>query len=114
MQSNYTNPDDYFANLPADRIEAMGVVRNVIKEVFPEAEETMMYKMPTYMVNDDYISINSQKHYMAIYVCYSEVVEKYAEELSHLNCGKGCIRFKKIEQLPLDTIRKIIKETLSK
>jgi uncharacterized protein YdhG (YjbR/CyaY superfamily) len=44
----------------------------------------------------------------------TELVAKYQEELGHLNCGKSCIRFKKIDELPLETIERMIWETVEK
>jgi hypothetical protein len=41
-------------------------------------------------------------------------VAGHSDELSHLNVGKSCIRFTKIEKLPLDTVELILKETVAK
>jgi hypothetical protein len=40
------------------------------------------------------------------------LVAKHKQELKHLDCGKSCIRFKRFEDLPLDTIRRILEETV--
>ena len=40
-----------------------------------------------------------------------DVIAKHAKALAHLNVGKGCIRFKKIEDLPAKAIKQILKES---
>lgn len=110
MLSNFTNPDDYFNNLPTDRKEGLLKLRQVIKELLPHAEETMHYNMPTYKIGESFVALASQKNYMCLYVCYPEILEKFEGELKHLNSGKGCIRYKRAEDLPMDTIKNIVKE----
>ena len=41
-----------------------------------------------------------------------KLVEKHREELVGLDVGKSCIRFRKLEQLPMDTVRTILRETI--
>ena len=53
----------------------------------------------------------SQKHYISLYVD-TGIVEKHREELTDLSIGKSCIRFRKMDQLPLDTIKRMLEETV--
>jgi hypothetical protein len=46
---------------------------------------------------------------MALYVCEPAILDAHSDELSHLNCGKGCIRFKSLDELPLKVVEKIVK-----
>jgi hypothetical protein len=41
------------------------------------------------------------------------VAEKYKEKLGKVSVGKSCIRFKKLEDLNLETFKKVIKEAAS-
>ena len=43
-----------------------------------------------------------------------DLVQEHADELSHLKVGKSCIRFTKLEKLPLETVEQILKETVAK
>lgn len=40
------------------------------------------------------------------------LVEKHRAELAGLDVGKSCIRFRKLEKLPLETVRMILRETV--
>jgi len=35
----------------------------------------------------------------------------HRDALGKLNCGKSCIRFKKLAELPLDVLREIVRDT---
>ena len=100
--------DQYIAEAPPDRQAALQTVRDLVHEIVPNVVETMNYNMPTFETTDIVCSLASQKHYMALYVCETDLVKHYKEELAHLNCGKSCIRFKQVEDLPLDVIRDIV------
>jgi uncharacterized protein YdhG (YjbR/CyaY superfamily) len=59
------------------------------------------------------VAMASQKHYMSLYLDVS-LVEKYKAELKHLDCGKSCVRFNMLADLPLETIKQILIETVEK
>jgi len=107
--------DAYMMKLPARRQDALTQVRRLIQKTVPEAEETIRYKMPAYIYDDHIVcAFASQKQYMSLYVDV-ELLAKYREELSTIkNLGKSCIRFTRIEALPLDTVEKILRETMVK
>jgi uncharacterized protein YdhG (YjbR/CyaY superfamily) len=103
--------DDYLKKQDPKRQAALEQVRSLILESAPDITETITYRMPTYVLNSPVCAFASQKHYMSLYMDTS-LVAKYRGELAGLDCGKGCIRFRKIEDLPLATIRKILLETI--
>ena len=106
------NVDRYLEDLPPERREALSQVRALVLQTAPGAEETMRYRMPTYEVGDQVLcSFASQKHYMSLYMDV-DLVERYRGDLAGLDVGKSCIRFRRIEDLPLDTVRLILQKTL--
>lgn len=60
------------------------------------------------------VSLASQKNYISVYVCAVKdgkyVAETNKEKLGKVSVGKSCIRFKKLEDVNLDTLSKILKE----
>lgn len=58
------------------------------------------------------IAIAPQKNYASLYVCALKAGEYYAEankdRLGKVSCGKSCIRFKKPEDINLDTVAEIV------
>lgn len=89
-------------------------LRAFLNEQLPKATEDLTYGMPTYSQNGHVVAtIASQKNYMSLYMDM-DLVEKHRDELGKLNCGKSCIRFTKLEKLPLDVIATILQETIEK
>lgn len=106
-------PSDYLSQLAPERQAMFLKIRELIREEIPQVEETMRYNMPTYELDEVVLSVASQKHYMSLYMD-TELVAKHSDALAHLNCGKSCVRFKKLQELPLGTVRLIIRETVEK
>ena len=96
--------EDYIAALPDDRREALARVREVIREAAPEAAESIRYGMPYYELEGDLCALASQKNYMSFYLMSpGEPLSKLREQAG-LDIGKGCVRFKRLDDLPLDLV----------
>ncbi|MGD8456096.1 MAG: DUF1801 domain-containing protein [Anaerolineales bacterium] len=129
MQSEAETIEQYIKELPEDRREAIKAVRKVILENLTEGyEEVMNWGMITYQVplttypdtyNGKplmYAALASQKNHMAVYLSgiYSSEVRRGAFESAYkasgkrYDVGKSCIRFRKLDDLPLPLIGETI------
>ncbi len=129
MQSNAKTPDEYVASLPDDRKEAISAIRKVVNENLPLGfEECMTYGMIGWVVPHSlyppgyhcdpklplgFMGLASQKNYISFYaMClYGNVkqLDWFREEWpkhsdKKLNMGKSCIRFSKLDDVPLSLI----------
>ena len=132
VQSTATTVDQYLNELPPDRRETVSAVRGLILENLPEGyEETMYFGMIGYVVPLEvqpetyngqplgYISLASQKNYVSLYLMsvygHKETQEwflnAYKASGKKLNMGKSCVRFKKVDDLPLDVIARVVSLT---
>jgi hypothetical protein len=61
------------------------------------------------------IAIAPQKNYLALYICAIKdgkyLTEFYQDKLGKVNCGKSCVRFKKLEDLNLSSVKTMVAET---
>lgn len=139
MQSQAATVPQYLASLPADRRAAIEAVRAVILDNLDRQgfEEGMQYGMIGYYVPHriypagyhcnpgqplPYAGIASQKQYMSIYLMaiYSEPQHEqwlraaWAKTGKKLDMGKSCIRFKRIEDIPLAVIGEAIRRVPAK
>jgi uncharacterized protein YdhG (YjbR/CyaY superfamily) len=106
--------DEYLGNLAAERKLALTELRELLLTTVPQAEESLRYRMPTYEYEDDVLcAFASKKHYISLYMD-TELVDKHRHQLKGLDVGKSCIRFRKLDRLPLDTVRTILLETVTK
>jgi len=123
---------EYLANLPADRRAAIQAVREVIlKNLDDQYAEGMQYGMIGYYVPHavypagyhcdpkqplPFAGLASQKNHMAVYLmCVYGSAEhekwfraEWAKTGKKLDMGKSCIRFKKLDDLPLELIGRAI------
>lgn len=129
MRSPTKSVDTYLKTLPADHREMLAIVRQVILENLADGyQEGMQYGMIAYYIplsrysktyNGQplsYISLASQRNHMALYLMcvYGEgeaaFKQAYRKTGKKLDMGKSCVRFKHIDDLPLD----LIAETVAK
>ncbi len=116
MSDTTKDTDRYIDSLPPDRKAALTGLRTWIRETLPEAKEVWQYGMPGFAQDDDLICVfKSQKNYISLYLDVG-VVEQHKAELDEasLNCGKSCIRFRRLDQLPEDTIKSMLREVAAK
>jgi hypothetical protein len=129
MKYEAASPDAYIAQLPEERQAAMLQLRGTIIAHLPSGfEEAMSYGMIGYVVPHrlypagyhcdpklplPFISIASQKNFIALYHMglYADkplldwFVGEYPRHSStKLDMGKSCIRFKKVDQMPLQLV----------
>jgi hypothetical protein len=130
MRSNAATVAEYLESLPADRRQAIEQVRATILEHLPDGyEEGMQFGMIGYYVPlerypDTYngqplqvAALASQKRYMALYLMAqyagddSWFREEYTKRGLKLDMGKSCVRFRSLDELPLDLVGRAIAET---
>lgn len=129
VQSAAKTVKGFLAELPPDRKAAIEAVRAVILKNLPAGyEETAQWGMISYVVplsrypntyNGQALaiaSLASQKNYMSLYLMgvygHKPTEEWFRKEFAasgkKLDMGKSCVRFKKLDDLPLDVIGKVI------
>ena len=125
MRSEAKIVTDYIDDLPTDRKLAISKVRNIILSNLPKGiEEVMNWGMISYQIpiktypntyNGQplmYAALASQKNHMAVYLSgiYSDeklrnkFIEDYQLTGKKSDLGKSCVRFRKIEDIPLELI----------
>ena len=132
MQSTAKTVNEYLNELPEERKDAFLKLRNSILNNLPKGfEEQLSYGMLGYVVpltiypngyhcNTKlplpFINIGSQKNFIALHhlgiYANPELLEWFTNEYPKhsklkLDIGKGCIRFKKFDQIPFDLIAEL-------
>lgn len=140
MQSKAATVEQYIAELPPDRREAISAVRNVIlKNIDKGYQEGMGYGMMGYSVPHSiypagyhcnpklplpFAGLASQKQYISLYIMFlycgcdgsveTDVLKWFRDAWAKsgkkkLDMGVCCIRFKKLDEIPLDVIGEAIR-----
>ena len=125
MQSAASTVKDYLAELAPDRRRAMETVRNVMVDNLPAGFAEAMnwgmiaYEVPLSAVPDTYngqplmyAALASHKNHMAVYLSgiyadpelKAEFERIYRASGLRMDIGKSCVRFRRLEELPLDLV----------
>ena len=115
---------EYFDTLPRERRDSMEFLHKFIRQTAPSLKPNFIYNMPGYgsfqyknnkkeELDWPIIALASQKNYISLYICAVDngeyIAEKNKQELGKVSVGRSCIRFKKLEDLNLKTLEKVIK-----
>ncbi len=115
---------EYLESVPAERKETFNTLHELIQKTVPSLTPHFAYNMIGYrsfpyknykkeMITWPVIALANQKNYMSIYVCAIEdgryIAESHKKELGNVSVGKSCIRFKKIEDLDIAGLKKVLK-----
>jgi uncharacterized protein YdhG (YjbR/CyaY superfamily) len=125
MQTNASTVQEYLAELPPERRAALERVRETILAHLPPGYEEdvgfgmIVYQVPLETFADTYngkplmyAALASQKRHMAVYLTgiYMDPASRQAFEQAYaatgkrMDVGKSCVRFRTLDDLPLDLI----------
>ena len=132
VRSSAATVEEYLDELAPDRREQIEIVRSVVVDNLPNGyDESMNWGMITWEIPLErypktynkqplmYAALASQKNYMSLYLMcvythegtQTEFERRFKESGKKLNMGKSCVRFKKVDDLPLDLIADTIAST---
>ena len=128
-RSNAATVQEYLDELPGDRRDVVAAVREVILQNLPPGYREAMswgvisYEVPLERYPDTYngqplgyIALAAQKNHFALYLmCVYHNAEREAwlrrefkKAGKKLDLGKSCLRFRRLEDLPLDVIGQVV------
>jgi hypothetical protein len=135
--ANWSNmastPEEFIAELPAERVVIVTALREVIrKNLQPGFDEGIQYGGIGYYVPHSlfpngyhcdpkqplpFLTLTNKKGHVALHAfglyCLPTLKEKFVEAFNatgkKLDMGAGCIRFKKLENIPLEVIGDMVK-----
>jgi len=129
MRSEAKTVEEYLQSLLGDRREAISAVRDVILKNLPDGIEEVMnwgmisYQVPLSIYPDTYnkqplmyAALASQKNHMAVYLTsiymsddsQKQFKKAYKATGKRFDSGKSCVRFRRLDDLPLPLIGETI------
>ncbi|MGH9720619.1 MAG: DUF1801 domain-containing protein [Bryobacteraceae bacterium] len=117
-------PAEYFTLIDEPRRSDIKAVHALITKAVPKLKPSIQagmigygtyhYKYASGRECDwPIVALASNKSYISVYVCASEngeyIAEKYKHELPKASIGKSCIRFKKLSDIDVKTLERIVK-----
>ncbi|MEV8434965.1 iron chaperone [Streptomyces chartreusis] len=115
VQSNAVDVDGYLTEAPEGRRGALGKMRQLCRDELVGFDEVMAYGMPAYERDGACeIAFASRKQYISFYLMRGDVREAFEERLAGQDMGKGCLRFRKAENIDFDLLRDLLKATAAR
>ncbi len=132
VSSSATSPEQYLSELPEERRAVVAAVRDTILRNLPDGyRESMSWGMLSYEIPLErypttynkqplgYAALAAQKNGYSLYLTcvYSDAEQErrlregFAAAGKKLNMGKSCVRFKRLDDLPLELIGELIAST---
>jgi len=120
-----TAADALIAALPEPRRAEIGKIDRFIRETVPALERgaggamigygPFHYRYASGREGDTWkIALSSRAQYISLYTCAADarghVAERYRERLPAADIGKGCVRFKRFDDLDPTAVRDLLRE----
>lgn len=100
--------DSFIATFPDTTQVKLNQLRQVIKKVAPDSEETINYGIPTFVLNGNLVHFSGYKSHIGFYPGASGI-KKFQNEISKFKNAKGSVQFPIDQALPVGLIIKIVK-----
>jgi hypothetical protein len=129
VQSKAKTVQEYLDELPEERRAVVSAVRDVVLRHLPKGYQeaiswgVISYEIPLEQFPNTYngqpltyVALAAQKNHYALYLmCVygdaskrEQLDEEFKKRGKKLDMGKSCLRFKKLDDLPLDVIAKVV------
>jgi uncharacterized protein YdhG (YjbR/CyaY superfamily) len=107
-KNTYESVDEYISQFTPKVREKLKMLRKVIKESAPDAEEKISYQMPAYKLNRNLVYFAAFKDHIGFFPT-SSGIEAFKKELSGYKTSKGTVQFPLDKPVPYELVSKIVK-----
>jgi len=105
--------DEYLASLGDEQRAALERLRRIIREVAPDAEECISYRLPAFRLSGKMlVAFGARPNHLAFYPMSDSTVAVFKDELKDYQTSKGTIRFQADHPLPDDLVRKLVESRI--
>lgn len=131
-RSDAATPEQYLAELPDDRRATLAAVRDLVNDNLPDGfRESMEFGMIAWGIPLErypdtyngrplgYIALAAQKNYNALHLmgvygrpeAEDRLRQAFDDAGKKMDMGKSCLRFRSLDDLPLDAIADLVAST---
>ncbi|MEI6753218.1 MAG: DUF1801 domain-containing protein [Paludibacter sp.] len=103
----YSSSDEYISSFPETTQVKLTELRNLIKNLVPEAKEKISYQMPAFTLNGMLLYFAGYARHIGFYPG-AKTIEHFKAELSVYKTLKGTVQFPLNQPLPIELITRMI------
>jgi uncharacterized protein YdhG (YjbR/CyaY superfamily) len=112
MRSAATTVAEYIEEQPNAWKPCLKKLRATCRRELPGYDELMTYGMPAYIRDGTVeVSFGQQARYLSLYILKQVVFELHRPDLSGLSLGKGCIRYRRPDQIDWNVVSRLLADT---
>ena len=105
--AHFSTIDEYIALFTPPVREKLNQIRQLVRELAPEATEKISYRMPTFYLDGNLVHFAAYAHHIGFYPTPSGIT-RFEHELASYKSSKGAVQFPLDQDLPLGLIRRIV------
>jgi uncharacterized protein YdhG (YjbR/CyaY superfamily) len=106
--------DDYLRGLEGPKRSTLEKVRGTIREIVPEAEEVISYRVPAFRVNGKTVAgFAAFKSHLSYLPFSGSVIDQLSDELHRYTTTKSFVHFPIDHPLPKRLVKKLIDQRLA-
>jgi uncharacterized protein YdhG (YjbR/CyaY superfamily) len=112
MRSTAADVVRYIGDQPKEWQPALAKLRNTCRKQLRGYTESMAYGMPSYDRNGQVeVGFAKQARYLSLYILKQPVFEAHRGALNGLSLGKGCIRYRRPDQIDWAVVSSLLADT---
>lgn len=104
----------YLAEMPPDARRYLKLIRAIVRELAPDAEESFSYRMPGYRLNDRvFLYYAGFRHHVSLFPMTAAVRKANAAALEGYHTSAGTVRFPLDRPLSLPLVTRLIRSRMA-
>jgi uncharacterized protein YdhG (YjbR/CyaY superfamily) len=107
-KTTFNSIDEYILQFPSEVQEILRMLRKVVKDSAPEAQEKISWQMPTFVLHGNLVHFAAHKKHIGFYPSDTGITA-FKEALSQYKASKGAVQFPLDKPIPYELISKIVK-----
>lgn len=100
--------EGYIAGFPPNVQSSLQALRRLILAEAPGVEETLKYRMPTFVMTENLVHFAAFEKHIGFYPT-SSAITAFAKELKGYVSAKGSVQFPLDQPMPMGLIRRMVK-----
>lgn len=108
-KTDFKSVDEYQDTFQGPKKERLQAIRDIIRDVAPDAEEVISYQIPAYKHFGFLVYYSAATQHISLSYPFSEaLLGEFKTDLAKYKVSKSAIQFPDKDPLPVDLIRRIV------
>lgn len=107
-KTDFKSIDEYIAAQSGDKKAALERLRQLIRSIVPQAEESISYQIPMFQYHGALVGFAAHTNHCSFTTANATTLERFREDLKNFKFSPSTVQFSPEKPLPDELIRKIV------